>query len=50
MQLDGLVHPSFGFLSRRPACFKMLLYVPGAKSSDGWPAMVTRPAFVACLN
>src|SRR3990170_7308568 len=84
MQLDRLVHPPFGFLSRRsgcnaagqvwrvrrevvagildddqeamhiyplrPACFRMLLYVPGARSSDGCPAMVTRPAFVGCLN
>ncbi len=33
-----------------PACFRMLLYVPGAKSSDGCPAIVTRPAFVVCLN
>jgi hypothetical protein len=27
----------------------MLFNVPGAKSSDGFPAIVTRPGFVACL-
>ncbi len=26
--------------SLSPACFRMLLYVPGVKSSDGWPAIV----------
>jgi hypothetical protein len=28
----------------------MLAKVPGAKSSEGFPAMVTRPAFTGCLN
>jgi len=27
----------------------MLLSVPGAKSADGLPAMVTRPSLVGCL-
>jgi hypothetical protein len=36
--------------SFKPACLRTLLYVPGARSSDGFPAMVTRPAFVGCLN
>jgi hypothetical protein len=34
----------------RSACFNMLLSVPGAKSSDGLPVIVTRPSFVGCLN
>ena len=84
VQLDCLVHPSFGFFlsvascdtarqvrrvrgevlasvldhdeeamhhnSLSPACFRMLLYVPGAKSSDSRPAIVTRPVFIGCLN
>src|SRR6185436_13929439 len=33
----------------RPACLRMLLNVPGARSSPGFPAMVTRPGFVGCL-
>src|SRR5262245_3976406 len=37
------------FVSFSPACFNMLLSVPGAKSSDGLPAMVTRPGLVGCL-
>src|SRR5262249_25159579 len=36
--------------SLRPACFKMLLSVPGARSSDGLPATVTRPALVGSLS
>src|SRR5262245_34275984 len=35
--------------SLRPACFKMLFKVPGATSSDGLPATVTRPGFLGCL-
>jgi hypothetical protein len=31
------------------ACFKMLLNVPGARSSPGCPAIVTRPGFLGCL-
>ncbi len=34
----------------RPDCFRILLSVPGAKSSLGLPGTVTRPAFVGCLN
>src|SRR5260370_13905504 len=36
--------------SFRPACFKILFCVPGAKSSEGLPAMATRPDLLACLN
>ncbi len=28
----------------------MLFSVPDAKSSEGFPATVTRPTFVGCLN
>src|SRR5262245_56478575 len=38
------------FVSFSPACFNMLLSVPGAKSSDGLPAMVTRPGLVGACN
>src|SRR5215831_9384821 len=34
----------------RPDCFRILLSVPGAKSSLGFPATVTRPGLVGCLN
>ena len=34
----------------RPACFKMLFCVPGARSSPGLPGTVTRPSLLACLN
>ena len=40
--------PLLGFCNC--ACFKTLPRVPGARSSPGWPAMVTRPAFAGCLN
>jgi hypothetical protein len=33
-----------------PACLRTLFNVPGATSSPGFPATVTRPGFVACLN
>ena len=36
--------------SLSPACFSRLLYMPGAKSSDSRPAIVTRPIFLGCLN
>ena len=32
-----------------PACRRMLFSVPGARSSFGCPATVTRPGFVGCL-
>src|SRR5262245_9168087 len=35
-------------LSLRPACLKILLSVPGAKSSEGLPAIVTRPDLFGC--
>ena len=36
-------HCVFHFSSAfKPACFNMLLNVPGAKSSDGFPAIVAR--------
>jgi len=34
----------------RPACLRMLFKVPGARSSFGLPATVTRPTFFECLN
>jgi hypothetical protein len=34
----------------RPDCFRILFNVPGAKSSLGFPATVTRPGLVGCLN
>src|SRR6202049_1089895 len=37
------------FRSLSPACLSTLFNVPGAMSSDGFPAMVTRPGFDACL-
>jgi hypothetical protein len=45
---DRVAHISPHFLS--PACLRILFSVPGAKSSLGFPATVTRPSFVACLN
>src|SRR5262245_45608184 len=44
---DRVTHHDF--VSFSPACFNMLLTVPGAKSSDGLPTMVTRPGLVGCL-
>src|SRR5579859_1406395 len=44
---NRIAHQCF---SLRPACFRTLLSVPGARSSDGFPATVTRPDFVGCLN
>jgi len=38
---------SHGF---NPACLNILLSVPGAKSELAFPAMVTSPGFLACLN
>src|SRR6516164_3390156 len=35
--------------SFRPDCFKILFSVPGARSSDGLPATVTRPGRTGCL-
>jgi hypothetical protein len=35
------------FIHFSPACFIMLLSVPGATSSEGWPCTVTLPGFVA---
>ena len=32
-----------------PACLRMLLRVPAARSSPVWPAMVTRPRLDGCL-
>lgn len=34
----------------RPAVFRMLCSVPAGTSAEGWPATVTRPFFVGCLN
>ena len=34
----------------QPACLKMLDNVPGGTVWLGWPATVTRPVFVGCLN
>ena len=34
----------------RPACFRILLCVPGARSSLGLPGTVTRPGLDGCLN
>ena len=34
----------------QPACLKTLFNVPGGRSSLGFPATVTRPGFVVCLN
>ena len=34
------------YLLFRPACFRMLLKVPAARSSFAFPASVTLPAFV----
>src|SRR3972149_11623251 len=42
------LHFPFGLL--KPACLSTLLSVPGARSSPGWPAIVTRPGFRPCLN
>ncbi len=39
---------SFHFF--RPACLRMLFNVPGGRSSLGFPATVTRPTFLECLN
>src|SRR5260221_4167763 len=36
--------------SSRLACTRILLRVPGARSSFGWPATVTRPGLVGCLS
>src|SRR5713101_3987844 len=44
---DRVAHYRFSF---RPACFKMLCSVPGARSSEGFPAIVTRPGLRGCLN
>lgn len=33
-----------------PACFRVLPKVPGARSSLGLPATVTRPGFAECLD
>jgi hypothetical protein len=33
-----------------PACLRILFNVPGATSSPGLPATVTRPGLLACLN
>src|SRR5262247_3954296 len=38
---------SHGF---NPACLNILLSVPGAKSDPGFPAIVTSPGFLSCLN
>src|SRR5262245_8312393 len=37
------------FRSLSPACFSTLFSVPGAISSDGLPAIVTRPSLDGCL-
>ena len=34
----------------KPDCLRILFNVPGAKSSPGLPATVTRPGLVGCLN
>lgn len=33
-----------------PACLRILFKVPAARSSPGFPAIVTKPAFPGCLN
>lgn len=33
-----------------PACLKILFRVFGSRSIEGWPATVTRPFLVGCLN
>src|SRR5262245_20184878 len=33
-----------------PACLRILFNVPGGKSSLGFPATVTRPVLLGCLN
>ncbi len=33
-----------------PACLRMLLRVPGARSSPGWPVTVTKPGLVGCVH
>src|SRR5690606_37991313 len=43
---DGITH---GDHLLRPACFRILLHVPAAKSSAGLPATVTRPGLEGCL-
>jgi len=44
---DCVLHDSH---SLSCACLRMLFSVPGARSSLGFPATVTRPFFVGCLN
>ena len=42
---DGVVHGQLPYFFR-PDCFRILLSVPAAKSSLGFPAMVTRPGLL----
>src|SRR5579864_696844 len=46
---DGVSHGQLPYFFW-PDCFRILFSVPGAKSSLGFPATVTRPGFVRCLN
>ncbi len=47
---SGLLDDDQIFHGFNPACLRVLFNVPGATSSPGLPATVTRPGFVACLN
>jgi len=44
------MHGHFPLGLLKAACLRTVLSVPGARSSLGWPAIVTRPGFWACLN
>src|ERR1044071_1447950 len=46
----GFFYNDQDFHRSNPACFMMLLKVPGGTSSLGLPGTVTMPALTGCLN